>query len=85
MKKKREEEGEKVVDKGRGNSRGEHLQALELLDILLLSRLLSYPLSSHFLNQQGGSQFKHLVQGSPLAYHTPHLPNQSTFPMPLNF
>ena len=42
-------------------------QALKLLDLLLLSRLLSYPLSSQLLNQQDGSPFKHLTQGSPLA------------------
>ena len=34
-------------------------QVLKLLDILLLSKLLSYPLSFQLLNQQGGSQFKH--------------------------
>ena len=42
-------------------------QALKLLDLLLLSRLLSYPLISQLQNQQGGSQFKHLIQGPPLA------------------
>ena len=52
--------------RGEGMREVSPTQALKLLDLLLLSRLLSYPLSSQLLNQQGGSQFKHLTQGSPL-------------------
>ena len=57
--------GWKIREKERGEVSTP--QALKLLDPLLLSRLLSYPLSSQLQNQQGGSQFEHLIQGSPLA------------------
>jgi hypothetical protein len=39
------------------------------LNFLLLSRALSYPLNSHPLNQQGGTQFKHL---NPRPFPLPH-------------
>ena len=68
MKRAKERETiESEIDKGRGEGRGEHLQALKLLDFLLLSRLSSYPLLPQLLNQQGGSQFEHLIRGSPFA------------------
>ena len=54
---------ESEEDKGWEEGSGEHLQALELLDILLLSRLSSYLPLPKFLNQQGDPN-SNLIQGS---------------------
>ena len=60
-------------------------QALKLLDPLLLSRLLSYPLSSQLLTNKMDPNSNILPKDLLLLNHMLHSPNQSTSLMPLNF
>ena len=70
--KKNKREGRLRMRKIRGEGRRgmSTPQAPKLLDPLLFRRPLSYPLSLQLLNQQGGSQFKHLNPRSSLWFTT---------------